>query len=78
MPDTSLFDLDFFTRQKDRLERIGDVSDVVFVSGGVVMEDSNELYLYYGAADDKVAVAMADMDRVREYIMACPEVEPEH
>lgn len=55
-------------------ERIGDVSDVVFVTGGVVMEETNQLYLYYGAADDKVAVAMADMDRVREYIMSCPEV----
>jgi predicted GH43/DUF377 family glycosyl hydrolase len=38
------------------------------------MKETNQLYLYYGAADDKVAVAMADMDRVREYIMACPEV----
>ena len=56
-------------------ERIGDVSDVTFVTGAVVMEDLNQLYIYYGAADDKVAVAMADMDRVREYIMACPEVE---
>jgi predicted GH43/DUF377 family glycosyl hydrolase len=30
--------------------------------------------LYYGAADDKVAVAMADMDLIREYIMSCPRV----
>ena len=55
-------------------ERIGDVSDVVFVTGGVIMKETNQLYVYYGAADDKVAVAMADMDRVREYIMSCPEV----
>jgi predicted GH43/DUF377 family glycosyl hydrolase len=59
-------------------ERIGDVSDVTFVTGGVIMEETNELYLYYGAADDKIAVAAANMDRVREYIMACPEVVPEH
>ena len=59
---------------KEMYERIGDVSDVTFVTGGVVMKDINQLYVYYGAADDKVAVAMADMDRVREYIMACPEV----
>jgi predicted GH43/DUF377 family glycosyl hydrolase len=31
--------------------------------------------LYYGAADDKIAVVTASMDKVREYIMACPEVE---
>ncbi|MCK4958087.1 MAG: glycosidase [Planctomycetes bacterium] len=55
-------------------ERIGDVSDVTFVTGGVIMEEENELYVYYGAADDKVAVAMANMDDVREYIMSCPEV----
>ena len=38
------------------------------------MKDINQLYVYYGAADDKVAVAMADMDRVREYVISCPEV----
>ncbi len=59
---------------KEDYERIGDVSDVTFVTGGVIMEKENELYVYYGAADDKVAVAMANMDDVREYIMSCPEV----
>jgi beta-1,4-mannooligosaccharide/beta-1,4-mannosyl-N-acetylglucosamine phosphorylase len=59
---------------KESYERIGDVNDVTFVTGAVVMEETNELYAYYGAADDKVAVAMADMDRIREYIMTCPEV----
>ncbi|MHC4551976.1 MAG: glycoside hydrolase family 130 protein [Planctomycetota bacterium] len=58
-------------------ERIGDVGDVTFVTGGVIMPN-NKLYVYYGAADDKVAVAMADMDKIREYIMACPEVEEEY
>ena len=60
---------------REDYERIGDVSDVTFVTGGVIMPETNQLYLYYGAADDKVAVAMADMDRVREYIMACPEAK---
>ncbi len=59
---------------RERYERVGDVNDVIFVAGAVIMEETNELYAYYGAADDKVAVAMADMDRIREYIMACPEV----
>jgi len=60
---------------REDYERIGDVSDVTFVTGAVIMEETNQLYVYYGAADDKVAVAMADMDRIREYIMACPETE---
>ncbi len=55
-------------------ERIGDVNDVTFVTGGIIMKELNRLYIYYGAADDKVAVATADMDRVRKYIMTCPEV----
>ncbi len=59
---------------REMYERVGDVGDVTFVSGGVIMKDINQLYVYYGAADDKVAVAMADMDRVREYVMSCPEV----
>jgi beta-1,4-mannooligosaccharide/beta-1,4-mannosyl-N-acetylglucosamine phosphorylase len=59
---------------REDYERIGDVSDVTFVTGAVVKEKTNELYLYYGAADDKVAVAIANMDEVREYIMSCPEV----
>ena len=59
---------------KEYYERIGDVNDVTFVSGAVVMEEANQLYLYYGAADDKVAVAMADMDQIREYIMSCPKM----
>jgi len=59
---------------RERYERVGDVNDVIFVAGAVVMEETNKLYAYYGAADDKVAVAITDMDRIREYIMACPEV----
>ena len=59
---------------REPYERVGDVNDVTFVTGGIVMPETNQLYVYYGAADDKVAVAMADMDRIREYIMACPEV----
>lgn len=60
---------------RESYERIGDVSDVTFVTGAVVMKDTNQLYAYYGAADDKVAVAIADMDRLREYIMTCPEAD---
>ena len=56
-------------------ERIGDVGVVVFPTGAVIHKETNQMYLYYGAADSKVAVAMADMDAVKEYIMNCPEVD---
>jgi len=56
-------------------ERIGDVGVVIFPTGAVIHKETNEMYLYYGAADCRVAVAMADMDAVQEYIMNCPEVK---
>jgi predicted GH43/DUF377 family glycosyl hydrolase len=31
--------------------------------------------LYGGGADEKAAMASADLDRIREYIMACPVVD---
>ena len=58
---------------RENYERIGDVSDVTFITGAVVMKETNKLYAYYGAADDKIGVAIADMDRLTEYIMSCPE-----
>ncbi len=58
---------------RESYERIGDVSDVTFVTGGIVKD--NNLMVYYGAADDKIAVASASLDDVREYIMSCPECD---
>jgi beta-1,4-mannooligosaccharide/beta-1,4-mannosyl-N-acetylglucosamine phosphorylase len=54
-------------------ERVGDVGDVVFPTGAVIHKDTNQLYMYYGAADNTIAVAMADMDHIRDYILSCPE-----
>jgi predicted GH43/DUF377 family glycosyl hydrolase len=59
---------------KESYERVGDVSHVTFVTGGVIMKESNELYIYYGAADDKIAVAIADIDQIRQFIMSSPQV----
>jgi predicted GH43/DUF377 family glycosyl hydrolase len=55
-------------------ERVGDVSDVVFPTGAVVQKETDELRLYYGAADCTVAVATAKLSDVIDYIMTCPEV----
>jgi len=54
-------------------ERVGDVGDVVFPSGAIVHKETNKLRLYYGAADSSVAVAMADLDELMDYVMSCPE-----
>ncbi len=56
-------------------ERVGDAGDVVFPSGAIVRKETNELFLYYGAADCTVAVARAGLDEVMDYVMSCPEGE---
>jgi len=57
---------------KEDYELIGDVPGVVFPCGAVADEEKNELRMYYGAADTSVALAVADMDEVIDYIMHCP------
>lgn len=57
---------------KEDYELIGDVPGVVFSCGAIVDEETNELRMYYGAADTSVALAVADMDEVVDYIMHCP------
>ncbi|HIE05110.1 MAG TPA: glycosidase [Candidatus Latescibacteria bacterium] len=56
---------------KEAYELIGDVPGVVFSCGTIVDEETNELRMYYGAADTSVALAVADMDEVIDYITHC-------
>ena len=56
-------------------ERIGDVSGVVFPSGAIVQKETDQLNLYYGAADCTVAVATAKLSNIIDYIMSSPEAE---
>ena len=43
-------------------ERTGDVPGVTFPTGTVYKEDTNELHVYYGAADSTVCLATVDYD----------------
>ncbi|MDI3297852.1 MAG: glycosidase [Bacillota bacterium] len=54
-------------------ERSGDVPGVIFPSGAIWDRASDELRLYYGAGDDKVALATARMSEVLAYLEGCPE-----
>ena len=56
-------------------ERVGDVGDVVFPTGAIVDKKTKELRLYYGAADCSVAVAIANLDDIMDYVMTCPAGE---
>jgi len=60
---------------RELYERIGDVSDVVFPTGAVVHKETDQLNLYYGAADSTVAVATANLSDCIDYILSCPEVQ---
>ncbi len=55
-------------------ERIGDVSDVVFPNGAIVRKETDEIHMYYGAADSTIAVATAKLSECVDYIMCCPKV----
>ena len=56
-------------------ERVGDVSGVVFPTGVILHKETDQLNLYYGAADCTVAVATAKLSDCLDYIMSSPEAE---
>lgn len=56
---------------RESYERSGDVNDVVFPCGWVVVGD--ELRIYYGSADTSISLASAKMDDIMRYILECPE-----
>jgi predicted GH43/DUF377 family glycosyl hydrolase len=55
---------------RELYERTGDVNDIVFPCGWVVVDD--ELRIYYGSADTSVSMASAKMCDVLKYIHGCP------
>jgi predicted GH43/DUF377 family glycosyl hydrolase len=54
-------------------ERVGDVPNVVFPTGLLHHEATDELRLYYGAADLTVGLATANMSEVLDYMINLPE-----
>jgi predicted GH43/DUF377 family glycosyl hydrolase len=55
-------------------ERVGDVPGVIFPCGLVRLPGTDELRLYYGAADTSVALATASLADVLAYLRTCPAV----
>ncbi len=53
-------------------ERIGDVSNVVFSNGWIVNEQ-NEVFIYYGSSDTRMHVATSTVDRLADYCVNTPE-----
>lgn len=53
-------------------ERIGDVSNVLFTNGAVVNE-KNEVFIYYASADTRMHVATTTIDKLVDYVFNTPE-----
>lgn len=56
---------------KERYELIGDVPGVVFPTGVIVDKKSDEIRMYYGAADTVVALAVARLSEFLAYLKSC-------
>lgn len=53
-------------------ERVGDVSNVVFTNGAIVNE-KNEVFIYYASSDTRLHVATTTIDRLTEYVFQTPQ-----
>ena len=52
-------------------ERIGDVSNVVFTNG-VIVNDDNEVFIYYASSDTRLHVATTTIDKLIDYVFNTP------
>ncbi len=53
------------------IERVGDVSNVVFTNGAIVNE-KNEVYLYYASSDTRLHVATTTIDKLVDFVFNTP------
>jgi 4-O-beta-D-mannosyl-D-glucose phosphorylase len=47
-------------------ERVGDVSNVIFINGAIV-RDNKDVYMYYAASDTRLHVATTTLDKLIDY-----------
>lgn len=52
-------------------ERVGDVSNVVFTNGAIVNE-REEVFLYYASSDTRMHVATTTIDKLKDYVFNTP------
>lgn len=53
-------------------ERVGDVSNVVFTNGAIVNEN-NEVFIYYASSDTRLNVAKTTIDKLVDYVFNTPK-----
>ena len=54
------------------IERIGDVSNVVF-SNGWIEDNDGTVFIYYASSDTKMHVAVSSVEKLLDYVMNTPE-----
>lgn len=52
-------------------ERVGDVSNVVFTNGAIV-NDREEVFIYYASCDTRLHVATTTVDKLKDYVFNTP------
>jgi 4-O-beta-D-mannosyl-D-glucose phosphorylase len=52
----------------DGIERIGDVSNVVF-SNGWIVDENGSVFIYYGSSDTRLHVATTSVERLLDYVV---------
>ncbi len=58
------------------IERVGDVSNVLFCNGAVVRQNggpNGDLFIYYASSDTRMHVATTTVDKMLDYVMYTPE-----
>ncbi|MBC8078706.1 MAG: glycosidase [Gorillibacterium sp.] len=53
------------------IERVGDVSNVVFTNG-VIVRDNGDVFLYYASSDTRCHVATTTVERLLDYVLNTP------
>lgn len=53
------------------MERVGDVSDVLFANGWIA-RDNGDVFIYYGSSDTRVHVVTSTIDRLLDYVLHTP------
>ncbi len=53
-------------------ERVGDVSNVVFTNGAIV-NDKNEVFIYYASSDTRMHVATTTIDKLLDFCFETPQ-----
>lgn len=54
------------------IERVGDVSNVVFTNG-VIEDEKGNVYIYYASSDTRMHVATTTIDKLVDYVFQTPE-----